>query len=190
MSEIKAWKQGEDITIPRYADKELVLAIKEQGAIGWQEFLEGLVSTKILDYQRNFYFSTSSRRSIHTWSTRVIRQGWHTILQLWEARNKHLQQSDQLDTLEGVEILNRTVLKEWNYGLGRLPIYEFSPFFRIKRDKLMKKLVTAKKDWLANIKMAQKLYNDTTEEDKFDTNKTLQDWIGITEEHTNTTASQ
>ena len=179
ITEIRAWKQGRNIPLPVYADEDLMMALREQRVIGWQEFLEGLISKKMVDYQRNYYHSISSNRSIHTWNTRIIRQGWHIILQLWESRNKQLQHPDQLYNLEGVPLLNKTILKEWDYGLGKLPILEFSPFFRIKKVKLMEKSVSARKDWLASIKMARKLYNDKTEDDEFDSNKTLQEWIGI-----------
>ena len=43
----------------------------------------------------------------------------------------------------------------------------------------MKKSLESKKDWLASVKMARVLYEDYTVEDEFDTNKALQNWIGM-----------
>ena len=76
-------------------------------------------------------------------------------------------------------MLHKAVDKEWEYGLGKLPIFEFSHFFRIKKAKLRKKSIEAKKDWLATVKTARALYKDTTEEDQFDTNNALREWIGM-----------
>ena len=98
---------------------------------------------------------------------------------MWDSRNQHLHNKEQLQNLEGAEILNKVIEKEWEFGLGRLPILEFSFFFRIKKQKLMKKSLESKKDWLASVKMARVLYEDYTVEDEFDTNKALQNWIGM-----------
>ena len=98
---------------------------------------------------------------------------------MWDSRNQHLHSKEQLQNLEGAEILDKTIEKEWEFGLGKLPILEFSPFFRVKKQKLMEKSLEGKKDWLACVKMARELYEDHTMEDEFDTNKALQSWIGM-----------
>ena len=44
----------------------------------------------------------------------------------------------------------------------------------------MKKSLEGKKDWLATVKMVQKLHNDRNMvEDEFDMNNALRAWIGI-----------
>ena len=99
---------------------------------------------------------------------------------MWEHRNTELHKPENLHDLEGKKLLNKAVLKEWKIGLGDLPALEFSYFFRIKEDKLMKKSLEGKKDWLATVKMARKLHNDRNMvEDEFDMNNALRAWIGI-----------
>lgn len=177
--EIKAWRKGDLLPHLNYADTELTQIILLQRDIGWKEFLEGLVSTSMIKYQRQHYINIDSKRHINTWIKKVIRGGWHLILQVWSSRNEFLQKAEQLGNLEGVPILDKTIEKEWEYGLGKLPILEFSPFFRIKKDRLIAKSTESKKDWLATVKTARNLYQDTTTPDEFDTNITLRVWIGM-----------
>ena len=80
--------------------------------------------------------------------------------------------------MEGKQVLNKSVEAEWTTGLSDLPAFEFSPYFRMKLEKLMKKSVEGKKDWLTTLKMARELYKDrNVREDEFDANDTLRDWI-------------
>ena len=82
--------------------------------------------------------------------------------------------------MEGKRELNKAILAEWNLGLGDLPAFEFTHFFRLKKDKLMKKSIDGKKDWLANVKMARELYSDRNKiVDEFNTNQALREWIGL-----------
>ena len=151
----------------------------EQRGIGWQQFLEGLISIKLSSYQHQYLINTESKRSIQSWCTRLIKNGWTIITTIWESRNNQLHTPDILNKLEGLDLLNKAIEKEWDHGLGKLPILEFSHFFRLKKDTLRKKTVEAKKDWLATVKMARELYKDITEEDQFDSNNALREWIGL-----------
>ena len=67
-----AWRQNALQPLPTllHADEELKDIILEQRSLGWKVFLEGLISTKIIAYQKNYH-----RRSIHhhkafTWPTK------------------------------------------------------------------------------------------------------------------------
>ena len=181
MREIEAWRKKYPPPPLHYADSQLIIAIKEQRELGWKAFLEGLISKKIIDYQQKYYTETNSKLSIKTWCHRTIRYNWKLILELWDSRNKYIQRPSQLELMEGLPLLDKAIEKEWEYGLGKLPILEFSPFFRIKKHTLIKKSTEGKKDWLANVKLARKLYEDETARDEFDDNQALRDWIGLEE---------
>ena len=67
---------------------------------------------------------------------------------MWQNRNEQLHKPDTLLEMEGKKELNKSLLKEWRLGLSDLPAFEFTHFFRIKKDKLLKKSIDGKKDWL------------------------------------------
>ena len=114
------------------------------------------------------------------WAKKVIKAGWKLLMMMWDNRNNHLHKPDKILEMEGRKELNKSIIAEWKLGLGDLPHFEFSHYFRIKQDKLMKKPVEGKKDWLANIKMARALHEDRCRRyDEFDTNKALRHWIGL-----------
>ena len=99
---------------------------------------------------------------------------------MWENRNSQLHKPDVILEMEGKKVLNKSILVEWEIGLSDLPAFEFTHFFRLKKEDLMKKSVEGKKDWLANVKMARSLYEDRHKVvDEFDTNEALRDWIGL-----------
>ena len=115
----------------------------------------------------------------HTWARRAMTAGWNLIMAIWQFRNETLQKPDNLETLEGKEILDHTIKKEWQVGLSKLPALEFSQYFRIKEQTLLHKTLQYKKDWLQTVKLARALYEDATEEDEFDVNPALREWIGL-----------
>ena len=100
-------------------------------------------------------------------------------MEIWQFRNDALHNPINIDTMEGREVLDETMRKEWDIGLSKLPILEFSYMFRIKEDTLLNKSTQAKKDWLQTVKLARELYKDYTTQDEFDTNPALREWIGL-----------
>ena len=55
----------------------------------------------------------------------------------------------------------------------------FSQMFRIKKHTPLEKTIHYKKDWLQTVKLARALYSDTTQQDEFDSNPALREWIGL-----------
>ena len=99
---------------------------------------------------------------------------------MWDNRNKALHVPNTLEEMQGIQVLNRVIKTEWELGLHNLPMLEFSHLFRGTIDELMNKSTDGKKDWLATVKLARNLHNDTTyNEDEFETNQALRDWIGL-----------
>lgn len=189
--EVRAWRN--DNLPPRIdnLDSQLRHAILSQRKIGWRSFLEGLISTQLLHYQQQHLATNFPDKKVTSWSKKVIKAGWKLMMKMWENRNEQLHKPDKILEMEGRKELIKCVLQEWEIGLGDLPAFEFTHFFRIKKEKLLKKSVEGKKDWLANIKMARVLYEDRSRKtDEFDTNQALRDWIGLPnkEEQMNLTA--
>ena len=178
--ELRAWRDMKPPPVWKNLDEQLKQAILEQRRIGWRSFLEGLLSTKVLQYQQQFLAVEYSDRKISSWSKKIIKAGWKLLMKMWENRNEHLHKPNKILEMEGRTELHKSLIAEWDLGLSELPAFEFTHFFRMKKEKLLKKSIEGKKDWLATIKMARVLYNDSHRiEDEFDTNYALSEWIGL-----------
>ena len=178
--ELRAWRNNDKTPSHQYADEILKKSICDQRALGWKVFLEGLLTTSIITYQHNHLKQHFPQQRVTTWSKRVVKAGWKVIMEIWKYRNDILHTTDNIELMQGRQILEETVAKEWNIGLHNLPILEFSHLFRLKLDELMKKSTQSKKDWLLTVKSGRFLHNDNgSPEDEFDTNPALRDWIGL-----------
>ena len=178
--DLDAWRKGEQYPPMLYADAELQTIIKTQREIGWRSFLEGLMAQTIISYQHLHLQQIDPKKKGTTWAKRVIQASWTLLLEIWEFQNKKTHEKDNIEELQGIQILEEVVQLEWNRGLSKLPALELSQFFQIKWEKLHKKSTEWKKDWLLNVKLGQSLYNDENAQlNKFDTNPALREWIGL-----------
>ena len=101
-------------------------------------------------------------------------------MQYGKKRNEALHKVEKIQELEGLQILNKSINKEWKIGLSELPMIEYSHMFRIKEKELMEKSIEGKKDWLLVVKLARELHEDKERViDKFDKNEELREWIGL-----------
>ena len=178
--DLRAWRNNKRYPPTSNMDDLLRSAIEEQRRIGWKTYLEGLITTKIFNYQQDYMAHSYPDKKPNTWAKKVIKAGWRILMEMWEKRNNKLHEPDVLQEMEGKKVLNKVVAKEWDVGLSNLPAFEFSHLFRLKLDKLMKKSIEGKKDWLVTVKMTRRLYEDRNiMEDEFETNEALQEWIGL-----------
>ena len=135
------------------------------------------MSLQLIQYQKEYLATHHPSKTI---TKKVIKAGWSMVLSIWEFRNETLHKTENIEHLQGSEILEEVVVKEWEYGLGNLPIHDFTNLFRLKKDELIKKSTQSKKDWLLTVKLGRKLHKDNrVAEDEFDTNEALRDWIGL-----------
>ena len=179
--ELLSWRRNSLQQPPTlsHADETLKEAILEQRQLGWKVFLEGLVSVKIVNYQKAYHQQSDKSHLHFSWPKKAIKAGWNMITTMWEHRNTFLHQSDIIEDLEGLTILNNTIQMEHNKGLSKLPMLEFSHLFRLSMHELMEKSLEGKKDWLVTVRLGRNLYNDTSSPDEFETNLTLRNWIGL-----------
>ena len=68
------------------------LAIEEQYAIGWYQFLLGRISHVMVDAQNEHYKKIRSQKSGQSWATGLVRQVWKITWGMWEHRNDILHQ--------------------------------------------------------------------------------------------------
>ena len=180
--ELWAWRNNALQPLPTllHADKDLKEAILEQRQLGWKVFLEGLISTKLIAYQQAYHKRYETYHRNFNWPQKAIKAGWNIITKMWDHRNEYIHQTNILEDIAGIKILNNTIKQERNRGLSTLPMLEFSHLFRLSEEELMKKSTEGKKDWLVTVKLARELHKDTNQQhDEFDTNDTLRNWIGL-----------
>ena len=181
--ELRAWRNMDTAPSLSFADPQLKQAIQAQREVGWRCFLEGLMVKDIITYQTEYLASNYSLHNSTSWTKKIYRLGWNLIMDMWSHRNENLHESETIDFLNGKEVLEETIRKELQVGLSELPTLEFTHLFRFEENKLMQKSLDGKKDWLTTVKLGRKLHNDKNYiEDEFDTNKALQDWVGLGKE--------
>ena len=56
-------------------------------------------------------------------------------MNIWEARNKQLHETDRIKDLEGKKEIMEAIEAEYELGLRYLPAYGFSYLFKKKLDK-------------------------------------------------------
>jgi hypothetical protein len=84
MKELHVWRN--QLTPPLlapYMEESLRNAIMDQHNIGWKTFFEGMFSTQIIDYQQDYFTSIKSNKEISSWTTKLIKPGWHLIHEIW-----------------------------------------------------------------------------------------------------------
>ena len=134
--ELRAWRNNTEAPSLAFADPQLHAAIKSQSMIGWRGFLEGLIVKDILEYQKEFLARHFPERNSSSWNNKLYKLGWNIIMDLWTHRNENLHKSENIDILNGKEILEETIKKELAIGLGNLPPPLNSPIsFELQQQK-------------------------------------------------------
>ena len=178
--ELHAWRDKGDSPSLSFADTELKTAILQQRQLGWRLFLEGLVCKSISSYQQEHMTRHHPKLNATAWTKKIIKATWDFLGDIWQFCNENLHEPHTLQALEGLQQLEATIIKEWEFGLGKLPALKFSHLFRMKKETLQHKSIDSKKHWLSTVKLARDLHNDSTStEDIFDTNNALRFWIGL-----------
>lgn len=152
---------------------------KEQETIGWEQFSQGLLSTKWSLLQQEHYSSIGSKRNGLAWASQCILQLWDINLKLWMYRNTQLHNNTTLlQQLHGQEYLDTAIKRELCQGKGNLPT-PFSPFFKKHTlQQLLTLPIDSRKDWFRTIRTAREDIG-TDIHDEFTNNPALRSWIGL-----------
>ena len=154
--------------------------LQQQHKIGWRGFLEGFVAKAWIEYQAVYFNETKSLRSSTLWASKLIRECWQFLFNIWEARNKKIHETTMLKLLEGRPQLRLAINEEWEIGLGRLPAPDFSYLFSGDKTKLLESNLSAQRRWLALVRNGRLLLDHSNFiEDEFITNPALRQWVGL-----------
>ena len=153
-------------------------AIKMQRRIGWDKFLEGVITDHWSKAQDEYYHEKESLRQGDVWAYRVIRELWKFLFGIWQGRNAYLHETERAQELAGKDKLWLAVSNEMDIGLNRLPAADYSYMFRLKKDVLLAKSMEYLKDWLYIIRTARKLHRDPAFIlDEFGSDTALRQWV-------------
>jgi hypothetical protein len=112
---------------------------KHQSRIGWDAFLEGLISTEWARLQQDYYKSIQCQGSGKSWASGLIQQLWNINHQVWNYRNRVLHENQQkLNTLYGVEELDKAIRWEFLKGLDELNTKFSFLFTKYSVERVMK----------------------------------------------------
>ena len=115
-NELHSWRNNQDP--PTLDHRKVILS---QRSIGWQQFLEGLITSLWAKYMEWFYRKSQSFKSGHTWTARLYHLAWNVISHIWEARNNQLHETERINDFEGAKIFKQSIIQEWNKGINRTP---------------------------------------------------------------------
>ena len=143
-------------TQDNWIPEEMLPAIAEQVAIGWDNILFGRLSSKWMALQKHYLTSKHSRKSPDRWAADLTYRLLQISHQLWTTRNGILHERDEHGLLlaEGQK-LDEAIIE--HYGRGKAALlpedYHFlnRPLFRI-----LEMSASDRYSWLGNIKMAHK----------------------------------
>ena len=178
--ELHAWRHN--LPLPNVDSLPTLLqrAIQEQRAIGWKQFLEGLIGKTWSQYMDRFYRMRQSKRKSTTWAARLISYNWKFVFQIWEFRNKQLHHTERIRELEGMTTVIDAIKAEWNIGIGHLPASQFSHHFKLPLEQLLKKDHEYLKTWLMIIRQGRILLDPRNLcHDEIGESDTLQQWLDI-----------
>ena len=82
----------------------LLCFIMSRNIIGYDNFLEGFVSTTWGEYIQTYYEDKDSRRTGHSWTKRMIKYLLEFLFDIWEGRNKQLHETKRIEDMEGTTL--------------------------------------------------------------------------------------
>ena len=162
--------------------------ITSQARIGWQGFLEGLISTEWATAQSKHFKSCGLRRSGRRWAVELSKQVWKLVFRMWDHRNSVLFNTTAIDRMNGLDKVKQAIAKERSLGLGTLDP-SFAPYLQLPTTAFDNMKSIGLRRWLSLIRQAreEKGYTYT---DEFATSIPLRAWVGLAKYTPNTQNQQ
>ena len=159
---INAWRNGERNPDNLSTNLRLKKAICHQNRIGWDNFLEGFISTEWRAVQHQYLTTIHSQRSAICWWAKAQRQIWELILAMWDNRCKFLHEQEG-ETTHKQEQLDTTtaILHEWIQGQDTLPPSHQNLFNGLVSQRTTD-TCKRQKQWLTSIWLARDRFAPTT----------------------------
>jgi hypothetical protein len=88
----------------------------ETGHIGWLNTLSGFFSKSIIRQQDQYYNQLGMARTGTVWASKIIRQFWQLIYQMWLNRNAILHKKGVIEDISGSALLDIEIEREYDMG--------------------------------------------------------------------------
>ena len=116
---IRRWRDGKSLFRPR--GNEIRQVNDAQALIGWENVLRGRLSLQWREFQRRYYERTNSKRSADGWIATLIGKLWDLGWSIWDHRNKILHESEESDTLKGMDEVDGKIRSQFQSRWQDLP---------------------------------------------------------------------
>ena len=149
ISHLDAWRNNypapSQSTLPH-----LSTAVTIQTNLGWKGFLHGFTAVQWELAQHNYLLFKSSKQTGRRWIAALVKKLWETIWALWRYRNGLVHEATNTPIRKLNALLNITVLKELQFGLGNLP-HNYAYLFQKKMSQVLKTSINQKKQWVLTV---------------------------------------
>ena len=152
-------------------------AFVSQARIGWDNFLDGLLSKEWSCLQDKHYQSLGSRRLGSKWCSDFSKQLWIAVFAMWAHRNDVMHRTGKITEFSGGMELTAACRNEFAFGHADLDeIYH--PYFDISRADFLKESTDYKRNWFSIIRQARENAGQQYT-DLFATCQSSRDWVGL-----------
>ena len=142
---LRAWRDRRQPRLPRNAEMRQVVAA--QVRIGWENALRGRLSLQWRECQRRYYERTKSKRSADGWIVVLISKLWDLGWSLWDHRNKILHESEESDTLKGMNEVDGKIRQQFQSQWQDLPA-RHQEIFHKGLENVLKESPDQRRAWL------------------------------------------
>ena len=148
-----------------------------QDAIGWQNFVEGKISTIWKSIQQTFYSEISSRRTARRWCRGLVSHLLELTHDQWATRNGvvHERDAQGLKLAEGAE-LTAAIIEQYNLGTDGLHPRDHHYLSR-SLATILELPVMEKRQWVSTIRSARELYGKTTNSSMHQMRTFMENWL-------------
>ena len=156
---------------------EVSSACRQQSLLGWQAFMEGILSRNWAILQQSHYANKGSRRLGSKWVGDLSVRIWKAIFAMWGHRNDVLHKSGAISEFSGSRELFLACNRELDMGSrGLEDIYHH--FFDIGKAEFKKETIDYKRNWFSIVRQAREdtghIYSDF-----FAVSSSSRQWAGL-----------
>lgn len=144
-------------------DRSISKLFCHQASLGWQNMLEGIISTGWATLQQNHYNSIRSMKKGQKWIGSLSIELWKMVYGMWEHRNKALFESEKISEYQGSAELKKACLVEIELGLGNLDAL-YHPYIDTIAETLFEENLDYQRNWFSIVRQAREkklhIYDD------------------------------
>ena len=161
--------------------KNIFKAFYEQDKLGWDKFLEGIISPAWALLQQEYIDKHLNGKGTGiSWAVKLILHLWELLHSVWKHRNEIVHKEEQqLTQVQGGNELKKAILVEFDLGLGNLHKDFAALFHKNSKEVLQTKPLRTQIAWFKTVRTAREAIPDFSYDDAFSKNGPLRRWIGL-----------